>query len=145
MKNPYMKFQNPSMHGSEVMLCIKKRNGRTDTCTHKRPRSNIPLQLLQSWGHNDVPRSHKLNSLPVSPSTMWFAAGNAAWPWGHFFLGRLILAFIGQWMPNSQWQIIIQSGQGLHYSLHTLRPNYLWKVWSHDYIGSDNLPFLIQS
>ena len=30
MKNPYMKFQNPSMHGSEVMLCIKKRNGRTD-------------------------------------------------------------------------------------------------------------------
>ena len=26
-----MKFQNPSMHGSEVMLCIKKRNGRTDT------------------------------------------------------------------------------------------------------------------
>ena len=25
-----MKFQNPSMHGSEVMLCIKKRNGRTE-------------------------------------------------------------------------------------------------------------------
>ena len=33
-----MKFQNPSMHGSEVMLIIKKRNGRThgrtDTRTH---------------------------------------------------------------------------------------------------------------
>ena len=24
MRNPYMKFQNPSMHGSEVVLCIKK-------------------------------------------------------------------------------------------------------------------------
>ena len=23
-----MKFQNPSMHSLEVMLCIKKRNGR---------------------------------------------------------------------------------------------------------------------
>ena len=29
MMNPYMKFQNPSIHGSEVMLYIKKRNGRT--------------------------------------------------------------------------------------------------------------------
>ena len=28
MKNPYMKFQNPSMHGSEVMLSTKKCNGR---------------------------------------------------------------------------------------------------------------------
>ena len=39
------------------MLCIKKRNGqthgRTDGRTHKRPRSNMPLQLLRSWGHND--------------------------------------------------------------------------------------------
>ena len=38
MKNPYMKFQNPSMYGLEVMLCIKKRNGRmhgrTDGRTH---------------------------------------------------------------------------------------------------------------
>ena len=34
MKNPYMKFQNPSMYGLEVMLCIKKRNGRTDARTH---------------------------------------------------------------------------------------------------------------
>ena len=23
LRNPYMKFQNPSMHSSEVMLCIK--------------------------------------------------------------------------------------------------------------------------
>ena len=42
MKNPYMKLQNPSMHGSEVMLCIKKSNGRTQARTHKRPRSNAP-------------------------------------------------------------------------------------------------------
>ena len=41
MRNPYMEFQNPGMHGSGVMLCIKKRNGRThrrtDWRTHKRP------------------------------------------------------------------------------------------------------------
>ena len=60
MKNPYMKFQNPSMHGSEVTLCIKKRNGWTDAHTHKRPRSNMPLQRLRSWGHN--------NSLPCLSS-----------------------------------------------------------------------------
>ena len=62
MKNPYMKFQNPSMHGSEVMLCIKKRNGRThgrtDGRMHKCPRSNMPLQLLRSWGHNYVSFAH---------------------------------------------------------------------------------------
>ena len=37
-------YENPSMHGSEVMLCIKKRNGwtdaRTDTRTHAR--TNVP-------------------------------------------------------------------------------------------------------
>ena len=62
MKNPYMKFQNPSMYGLEVMLCIKKRNGRTHgrtdarthARTHKRPRSNMPLQLLRSWGHKET-------------------------------------------------------------------------------------------
>ena len=40
-------FQNPSMHVSEVMLCIEKRNectdGRTDARTHERP-LNMPLQ-----------------------------------------------------------------------------------------------------
>ena len=34
MRNPHMQFQNPSMHGSEVMLCIKKRNGRADGRTN---------------------------------------------------------------------------------------------------------------
>ena len=52
MRNPYMKFQNPSMQGSEVMLCIKKRNGRMDARTNV-PESICPsnLQLLRSWGH----------------------------------------------------------------------------------------------
>ena len=56
MRNPYMKFQNSSIHGFKVMLCIKKRDERTDGRTHRRtdeqPRSNMPLQLLWSWGHN---------------------------------------------------------------------------------------------
>ena len=26
MRNPYKKFHNSSMHGSKVMLCIKKRD-----------------------------------------------------------------------------------------------------------------------
>ena len=42
MKNPYMKFQNPSMYGLEVMLCIKKRNGRTDG------RTNVPEAICPS-------------------------------------------------------------------------------------------------
>ena len=40
-----MKFQNPSVHGSEVMLCITKRNGctyaRTDARTSKK--QYVPL------------------------------------------------------------------------------------------------------
>ena len=46
MKNPYMKFQNPSMHCSEVMLCIKKRNGRTDGRTHAR--THVPEAICPS-------------------------------------------------------------------------------------------------
>ena len=46
MKNPYMKFQNPSMYGLEVMLCIKKRNGRTDGRTHAR--TNVPEAICPS-------------------------------------------------------------------------------------------------
>ena len=40
------------------MLCIKKFSERTDGwmngLTDQRPRSNMPLQLLQSWGHNNT-------------------------------------------------------------------------------------------
>ena len=55
------------MHASAVMLCIKKRNARTDALTdgrtHKRPRSNMPLQLLRSWGHKkDCRRLYDLMS-----------------------------------------------------------------------------------
>ena len=54
MKNPYTKFQNPNMHGSEIMLCIKKHNGRTDAHmdpgTHKYPRSNMPSNFFEVGG-----------------------------------------------------------------------------------------------
>ena len=50
MRNPYKKFQNSSMHGSTVILCIKKPDERTD----ERPRSNMPLQLLRSWNFFEV-------------------------------------------------------------------------------------------
>ena len=43
MRNPYMKFQNPSMHGAEDMASTKSMtNGQT---------TNMPCQLLRSWGH----------------------------------------------------------------------------------------------
>ena len=41
-----MKFQNSSIHGFKVMLCIKKRDERADGRTDEQPRSNMPLQLL---------------------------------------------------------------------------------------------------
>ena len=46
MKNPYMKFQNPSMYGLEVMLCIKTRNGRTHGRTHAH--TNVPEAICPS-------------------------------------------------------------------------------------------------
>ena len=46
MKNPYMKFQNPSVYGLEVMLCIKKRNGRTHGRTDAR--TNVPEAICPS-------------------------------------------------------------------------------------------------
>ena len=50
MKNPYMKFQNPSMHGSEVMQCTKKCNGRTHGRTDGRThaRTNVPEAICPS-------------------------------------------------------------------------------------------------
>ena len=41
MRNPYMKFENSSMHGSW-----------TDGHMDARPETNMPCQLLWSWGHN---------------------------------------------------------------------------------------------
>ena len=50
-----MKFQNPSMQGSEVMLFIKKRNAWTHLRTDERARSNTPLQHLLSCGIKIIP------------------------------------------------------------------------------------------
>ena len=35
MRNPYMKFQNISIHGSKVMLCTKKHDERTNELRNK--------------------------------------------------------------------------------------------------------------
>ena len=52
MRNYYKKFQNTSMYGSKVMLCIKNVTKRwTDGWSGEYPRSNMLLQLLRSWGH----------------------------------------------------------------------------------------------
>ena len=54
MKNPYMKLQNPSMLGSEVMLCIKKCSWQTDARTDGRmhartqARTNVPEAICPS-------------------------------------------------------------------------------------------------
>ena len=45
MSNPNMKFQNPSMHGSYDMACIKKRD--THTQTDEQPESNMPLNFFE--------------------------------------------------------------------------------------------------
>ena len=42
-----MKFQNPSIHHSKV-------NTHTDRHTDRQAESNMPFQLFQSWGHNNV-------------------------------------------------------------------------------------------
>ena len=36
MRNPYMKFQNPSMHGSKHMAGIKKHDGRMHGITNQK-------------------------------------------------------------------------------------------------------------
>ena len=49
MRNPYVKFQNPSIHGSEVMLCIKKHNGQTDGHTNV-PEAICPSNFFEVGG-----------------------------------------------------------------------------------------------
>ena len=51
-------------------LCYASKSvtdGRTDARTHKRPRSNMPLQLLRSWGHKNISRE---KSIFLSHNTM---------------------------------------------------------------------------
>ena len=43
-----MKFQDPSIHGSELCYASKS---VMHGCMDERTRSNMPLQLLWSWGH----------------------------------------------------------------------------------------------
>ena len=49
MKNPYMKFQNPSMQGSEVMLCIKKHKARMQGHTNE-PEAICPSNFFEVGG-----------------------------------------------------------------------------------------------
>ena len=46
--NPYMKFQNPSMHDSW------RRDRWMDARTDTQPETNMPRQLFRSWGHNNL-------------------------------------------------------------------------------------------
>ena len=47
-------------------------DGRTHARMHKRPRSNMPLQLLWSWGHNYPKSSSQLSSfLELWPNIHW--------------------------------------------------------------------------
>ena len=48
MRNPYKKFQNSSMHGSKIMLCIKKRDERTDGKTDGWTNNSEAI----CWGHS---------------------------------------------------------------------------------------------
>ena len=47
MRNPYKKFQKMSMHGSKAMLCIKKRDKRTEG--RKEGRTNAPEAICPSY------------------------------------------------------------------------------------------------
>ena len=49
MRNPYKKFQNGSIHGSKVMLCIKKRNAQTDGWTNN-PEAICPANFFEVGG-----------------------------------------------------------------------------------------------
>ena len=44
-----MKFQNSSIHGFKVMLCIKKRDGRTDGRTNN-PEAICPSNFFEVGG-----------------------------------------------------------------------------------------------
>ena len=50
-----MKFQDSSFNGLKVTISTKS---VTHARTHALPKSNMPHQLFQSWGHNNhfVPR-----------------------------------------------------------------------------------------
>ena len=45
MRNPYMKFQNPSIHSSKVMQCITMCNGRREKTPQKQYAPPISSKL----------------------------------------------------------------------------------------------------
>ena len=50
-----MKFQDSSFNGLKVTVGTKSvTHARTHPRTHPRSKSNMPHQLFQSWGHNDI-------------------------------------------------------------------------------------------
>ena len=65
-----MKFQNPSMHGS--WRTDTRTHARTHARTHGQPETNMPRQLLRSWGHNDlVPRMRHTGALLLHAASAW--------------------------------------------------------------------------
>ena len=50
-----MKFQDSILNGSKVTVGINfNRDGRKERRTHGRDKNNMPLQLFQSWEHNQT-------------------------------------------------------------------------------------------
>ena len=58
MRNPYKKFQNSSIHGSKVMLCIEKRDERTDGRTNN-PEAICPSNFFEVGGIKSVSDSEE--------------------------------------------------------------------------------------
>ena len=62
MRNPYKKFQISSIHGSKVMLCIKKcderTGGRKDGWTNN-PEAICPSNFFEVGGITKIARSNK--------------------------------------------------------------------------------------
>ena len=52
-----MKFQDSSFNGLKVTVGTKS---VTNARTHARSKSNMPHQIFQSWGHNQLNDPHSL-------------------------------------------------------------------------------------
>ena len=59
-----MKFQDSSFNGLKVTVGTKSvTHAPTHAPTHARSKSNMPHQLFQSWGHNDICEENILNRI----------------------------------------------------------------------------------
>ena len=71
MRNPYMKFEDPNMHG------FWRTDARTHVLTNGRTiRNNMLPQLLWSWGHNNCYHHSSL----LQPSTILLGKSISATP-----------------------------------------------------------------